>query len=82
MDSIAYALRAEIADDYVGGVLAVENGASFDVVEELKKGDGQIVVDPATDPILVIALDDYSPLERVPVKAAKKADKADKNKEA
>lgn len=79
MDSIAYALRAQYADDYLGCDLAVGDN-SFNVLEALEKGNGQIVVDP-NDHVLVLALDGHEPLKRVPVDV-KKAEKAANKKEA
>lgn len=64
--SIAYALRAEYLDNYVGGVLAVGTG-SIDVKAALDEGDGQIVV-PENDYLTVAVLDDYPALKRVPAR--------------
>lgn len=63
--SVAFSLRADHVEDYLGGVLAVGN-SSVDVKAALDQGDGVIVV-PDTDHQLVAILDDYPPLKRVPV---------------
>lgn len=64
MSSIAYALRAEHHDTYLGGVVAIGDG-SLDIRQELENGNGFIVV-PETDITAVMVLDLYPPLERVP----------------
>jgi hypothetical protein len=43
MSNVAYALRAEFSDSYLGGVVAVGT-TSLDIKAALEKGDGQIVV--------------------------------------
>lgn len=75
MSSIAYALRAEYLDSYLGGVVAVGTG-SLDIKAALDEGDGQIVV-PEDEHLTVCVLDDYPALERTTVKkpAAKAAAK-------
>jgi hypothetical protein len=65
MSSIAYALRAEHHDTYLGGVLAVGDD-SLDIRQALQDGNGVIVV-PDTDTIRVTVLDAYPPLQRVDV---------------
>lgn len=64
---IAYALRAAYQEDFLGGVLTVSgDGTSFNVLEELEKGDGTILVED-TDYFLITKLDEYAPLKRVSV---------------
>lgn len=65
MSSIAYALRREHHDTYVGGVLVVGDD-SLDVRQQLEDGNGVIVV-PEDDMMKTMVLDSYPPLERVPV---------------
>lgn len=81
MSSIAYALRAEYADSYGGGNVNI-GGSPFDVLEALKAGNGQILVDEADAPALTV-FDGYAPLERVAVKkktpTPKKSAKAEKD---
>lgn len=62
---IAFALRAEYEDTYLGGVLAVGN-TSLDVKARLEEGDGTIVVSEA-DTMTLTVLDAYPALKRVPV---------------
>lgn len=70
--SITYGLRADYADGYIGGVLAVEDGEAFDVGAELAAGGGTIEVD-ATDVVLVNALDAYPAVERIDVERTDKS---------
>lgn len=65
--SIAYALRAEYEDSYVGGVLCVgPNGESLDTKQALEEGDGVIVV-ADHDQFAVTALDHAPAFKRVAV---------------
>lgn len=57
-------------DLFTGGLLHVgTDGEELDVKAALEAGDGVIVVDPATSPILLTRLDEYPALKRVPVPA-------------
>src|SRR6059058_4740655 len=69
MSPIAYGLRAEHESAYAGGVLNVSQDRSFDVGQALQDGSGQIVVDDH-DEALLVALDGYPALKRVPAKDA------------
>lgn len=65
MDTIAYGLRAEYADQgFTGGLLAIDGDRDFNVLEELEAGGGTIAVQ-ATDTLLVNRLDAYPALKRV-----------------
>jgi hypothetical protein len=73
MDTVAYALRAELAGEteqdgetvpsFQGGLLSIA-GDDFDVREHLDQGDGVIVV-PAGDHHLIGVLDVFPALKRV-----------------
>lgn len=58
-------------DKFTGGVVSIgPDGDVLDVKEELEKGAGVIVVDPATaDPRLIDRLDNFPALKRVKVPA-------------
>jgi len=85
--SSAFGLRAEyegtVDQDgeqvpaFTGGVLAIPDGRSYNVREELDKSGGTIVV-PDDDHILATVLEQYPALKSVPVpdKKARKADTA------
>lgn len=66
--SIAYALRAEYHDTYVGGVLALGD-TSLDVRQALQDGGGVILVEE-TDTMRTVTLDEYPPLQRIDPPAA------------
>jgi hypothetical protein len=76
---VAFALTAEYADNYGGGII-VAGDRDYNVKAELDAQDGIIVTD---DPAVITALTDYVALERVPVPAAaakaKTAAKPDKS---
>ena len=61
--NIGYGLRAEYAENYLGGVLATSDG-DFNVAEELEAGGGVITVDDGNHE-LVLVLDEYPALKRV-----------------
>lgn len=62
---VGFALTAEYADTYGGGLI-VAGDADYDVKAELDAGDGIIVT---ANPAVITALDDYVALERVDVPA-------------
>lgn len=64
MSTIAFALRADYATNYTGGVIAVGYDRTLDIKAEIETGGGQIVV-PDNDPSLLLALDGYPALKRV-----------------
>jgi hypothetical protein len=67
MSHVAYGLRAPYEDTYAGGSICVgANGEAMDILAELEKGNGVIVV-PETNTYALTALDAYPPLKRVAV---------------
>jgi hypothetical protein len=63
MSTISYALKGDVPDGFLGGVLAVGSG-SLDVKQALEEGGGYIDV-PDHEHLTLCVLDHYTPLERV-----------------
>jgi len=68
MSSIAYGLRAEYADGFLGGVINV-GGRDLDMAEELARGKGRIVV-ADHDHTAIHVLDSQPALKRVAAEGA------------
>lgn len=76
MGQIAYALRGDYAGTveqdgeevplFSGGITSAGDAGDLDVAELLEEGGGTIVVDDR-DPRIVLALDEFLALKRVPV---------------
>lgn len=63
--SVAYALRAEYAEGFLGGRLRIDEARpDYDVLAELDAGNGAIVVADSDAPLIAV-LDAYDPLKRV-----------------
>lgn len=70
MSTIAFALRADFADDFDGGSVNVSpDGHALNVAEALAAGNGSIVTDES-DSLIVAQLDTYPALKRVPADGA------------